>query len=94
MIKNRDRIRNVLRKLGQKPFLPDLYRGGEEEEKIVRECIWVTHMQERGSHDLETDTTTSIIPWEYLHRPLKLGVNYHTAILDIASELEETFSLG
>lgn len=45
LIKNRVKIGQVLDKLQQKPFLPNPNRGGDNEEKILNECIWVTSVQ-------------------------------------------------
>ncbi|KAF2880208.1 hypothetical protein ILUMI_25967 [Ignelater luminosus] len=40
----------------------------------------------------KVEIDTSIIPCKYLEETLKTAVSYHVAILDIASEIEATFS--
>ncbi|KAF2900920.1 hypothetical protein ILUMI_05266, partial [Ignelater luminosus] len=125
ILKNRVKFGKVLNRLQQEPFLPDPNRGGENEVKIVRECLWLTNVQVHNyllfiykkhtdslittsqqmvevSHtrkieksqlqDHEKETDTSTISCRYLHDTIKRAVSYHVAILNVAFDIETTFS--
>ncbi|KAF2894543.1 hypothetical protein ILUMI_11631, partial [Ignelater luminosus] len=64
-------------------------------QNFLKHMVEISYKQMIEDGDMDnskTDMDTSTIPWKYLHKALQTAVGYHTAILDIASEMESTFS--
>ncbi|KAF2900755.1 hypothetical protein ILUMI_05431 [Ignelater luminosus] len=89
ILTNRTKFSKALDKLQQEPFLPNRDRGGEEEEKLVNECIWITSIEDTSNIPKKDFCT---VPWQYLKQSLAVAVDYHLAILDVAAEMELVLS--
>ncbi|XP_031345050.1 odorant receptor 85c-like isoform X2 [Photinus pyralis] len=94
IVRNRLKIGRMMDKLEEEPFTLNRKRGGDEEEALIKKCIWITNAQEDkcGPVKICDPTGQPIVQWKYLNQTLKETIRYHMAILDMADEMEELCS--